>query len=266
MKKTPGNLKIINIVRDYIVFNLKHFAVLSQNNKELFIKKLKDFIEYYYKNSAVSKYILNHKILKKQLPRLRKYCLLYEKNLEKKYVSQYLRGKKSNFNKYLQDYQEYIKKEGLMAGLKKTSKIIILGSGYLPGTAILLNKIFKTQCCCIDNDKKAVKTSRILIKKMTLENNIVIKHGDATTYPLDGYNAIFITGSSFPKKDIFTHIFNKKTNNTKIIYRRPLGLYKMWYVPSSSEDINKFKIIKKNSYEDSYPFDSVLLVKRHHKI
>ena len=103
----------------------------------------------------------------------------------------------------------------------------------------------------------------MLIKKMALEKEIFIMFGDATKYPLDGYEAIFITGSSFPKKDIFTHIFNKKTNNTKIIYRRPLGLYKMWYVPSSPKDINKFKIIKKVSHSDNYPFDSILLVKRH---
>lgn len=263
MKNKTENLKIISVVRDHIVLSLEHFAVLTRRKREIFFKKLKDFIECYYKNSAVSNYFLNHSNLKKQIPILRKRCLSYEKNLERQYASQYLRGKKSNLNQYLLDYQKFLKKEGLMAGLKKASKIIVLGSGYLPGTAILLNKIFKAQCYCIDNDVEAVRSSKMLIKKMALEKEIFIMFGDATKYPLDGYNAIFVTGSCFPKKDIFTHIFNKKSNNTKIIYRRPLGLYKMWYAPSAPEDINKFKIIKKISHSDNYPFDSILLVKRH---
>ena len=265
MKKTLKNLKAMDIIRDYIVFSLEYFSVLTKNKKAIFLKKLKEVIEYYYKDPDISNYILNHKNLKKRLLTLRKLCLLYEKNQEKQYVNQYLRGNKSKLIKYLQNYQKFIKKEGLMAGLKINSKIIVLGSGYLPGTAILLNKIFGIRCHCIDNDVNAVTKSRKLIKKMKLEDSISIKFGDATKYPLEDYNAIFVTGSSFPKKDIFAHIHNKKTNNTKIIYRRPLGLYKMWYTPSSLEDINKFRIIESIDHCNNYPFNSVLLTKRHKK-
>ncbi len=261
MKKTKEQINVLSIIYDYILLNHAYFSIFSSNQRIKFFKKIKKFIDNYYKNSIVSNYILNHKILNKQLPAIRQLCLLYEKNLEKQYVNQTLLGNDSNLYRYIQPYQKFLNKEGLMAKMKDTSKIIILGSGYLPGTAILLNKIFKAKCTCLDNDIDAVKTSKKLINKLSLDKEISVEFGDATIYPLADYDVILVTGACFPKKDIFDHIL-KEVGNTKIIYRKPMGLYKMWYTPSSQDDINKFKIIKSIGYSGNYPFESVLLTKK----
>ena len=81
MKKITTNFTARSIVRDYILFSLNYFNPLTSEKEAQFIKKLKEVIEHYYRNSTISNYILNHPDLKKRLPMLRKLCLSYEKKL-----------------------------------------------------------------------------------------------------------------------------------------------------------------------------------------
>lgn len=258
MKDTNQTLKAIC---DYVLLYLDYYLAFSPKQNVIFFQKLEEFIKCYYRNRSFSDYILNVKMINHKLPLLRNLCLEYEKNLEKQYVVQSLGGNDSNLNKYIQPYQKFLKKEGLMAGVKDTSNIIILGSGYLPGTAIILTKIFKAKITCLDNDIDAVKSSGKLIKQLSLDNRIRVEFGDASVYPLTKYDVIIVTGSCFPKKDIFDHI-SMEAKDTKIIYRSPRGLYKMWYSPTTAEEINRFKIIEKLDHGKDYPFESVLLTKK----
>ncbi len=261
MKKITNKIKALSMIREHLQLHLRYFSVFSPDQRQKFISKLKEFIEFYYRNPVVSNYILNDTIIKKKLTTLRKLCLLYEKKLEKQYVKDCLKGDCIELNRYVQDYEKFLKTEGIIAGINGSSKIIILGSGYLPGTAMLLTKLFNVKCTCIDNDIEAIATSRKFIKSLSLDKKIYIEFGDATTYPLDHYDCIYVTGSCIPKQAIFDHIYNE-VNNAKIIYRKPFGLYKLFYTPSSSKEINKFSIVKTIDHGKNYPFDSVLLTKK----
>lgn len=260
MKNTTEKTKSLKIACEYILLHVDHFAVFSPIQRIKFHKVIGEFIESYYDNITISEYILNYQGIKKLLPTIRGLCLSYEKKLEKQLVNQFLQGEHDNLNNYVQEKQELLQIEGSMAELKNTSKIIVLGSGYLPGTALLLSKFFKANITCIDNDLESIDYSKKLIKKLSLESEIHIKFGDATTFPIDSYDAIFITGSCIPKKAIFNHI-NNETKKAKIIYRNPIGLYKLWYTPATSKDIEKFKILKRIDNCKEYPFDSMLLTK-----
>ena len=93
-----------------------------------------------------------------------------------------------------------------------------------------------------------------------MKNEIFPKFGDATTYPLKNYDALFVTGSCSPKKEIFNHIFDE-TEKSKIILRNPHGLYNLWYSSPSPQDICKFNIVENVDHSEDYPFDSLLLAK-----
>lgn len=255
----------VKMIRDDLVLHLGIFSDCTPVQKMRFLKKLKHFIDSHYQNSGISNYILNDKTIKKKLPALRKLCLVYEKNLEKQYVKACLGRNCSGLFSYVWAYEKFLKAEGALVGLTKSSKIIVLGSGYLPGTALLLAKIFKAKCLCIDHDKQAVANSKKLIKKLSLEKLISIKYGDATKFPLAGFDIIYVTGSCIPKKDIFEHILDE-IEDARIIYRNPLGLYNMFYTPSTCDEINRFKVLKNIHHGKGYPFDSVLLTTKDAKL
>lgn len=261
MKEIKEKIKALDILCEYILSHVECFTLYLPKLKSRFFQNLKTFIEDNYRKPIISGYILNNKKIKKELPALRKLFLEYEKKLEKQIVKKVLQGDNTSLNGYIQPYEKFLRKDGLMADVKETTKIVILGSGYLPGTALLFNKIFKVKCMCIDNDIDAVHTSRKLIKKLSLDQAITVKFGDATNYPLADYDLIILTGACFPKKDILDHV-QKTAEDAKIIYRDPQGLYKLWYVPTSPSEIRKFKIIKKINHGNNFPFDTILLVRK----
>lgn len=60
----------------------------------------------------------------------------------------------------------------------KIKKIIFIGSGPLPLTLIMFNKIFKSKCIGIEMDEKVANLSREVLKKINMEENIEIIVGD----------------------------------------------------------------------------------------
>jgi histidine 2-aminobutanoyltransferase len=153
-----------------------------------------------------------------------------------------------------------VESEGKMAKLEKNDKVIILGGGSLPLSALTYTKVFGVQCTCIDIDERAVITSRLLIKHLNLENKIEIQLGDAFEYALEGYDLILVV-CLLPKKEALRHVFAENAKS-KVIYRSAIGLYKLWYGKTSKEDIDQYRILKAINTDKRYAAASYLITPR----
>ena len=162
---------------------------------------------------------------------------------------------------YEKDISEEYKKETSLFKTLKSKKIIHIGCGAYPATAITLAKMNCKNIVAIDKNKRAVKLANKIIERRNLYDNITVKVGDGRSYPVENFDTIIISASSTPKIDVLEHIFKTAKPNSKIIIRE---LYETSecvddYI-NSHEDI---KLIKKigNSSLDEYKWRSYYTVK-----
>jgi hypothetical protein len=109
----------------------------------------------------------------------------------------------------------------------------------------------------IDNNVKAVKRANEVIKRKNLNEKIRVKYGKGTSYHLDGFDTIIVSGCSIPKIKVLEHVLKNANSKSNIIAR---------VTPDDIDKIKnkldkKIKIVKKiknnpfpNSSWNSYLF------------
>lgn len=129
-------------------------------------------------------------------------------------------------------------------------KLLFLGSGPLPLTAIILAQKYNIKSTLLDIDEEAVEISQRLIKKLGLSQMISIVKGDATHYKGYGdFEVIFVAALAGTdirlKTAIFKQIKTFSKKNSHIIARSAWGNRTLLYKPLSREIFSIFQPILK---------------------
>ncbi|HWA52384.1 MAG TPA: nicotianamine synthase family protein [Patescibacteria group bacterium] len=181
---------------------------------------------------------------KKQIENLQKVCSSAEYELEK-YWSQ------KNIYKfpYFENYLKLTKLEWFSlksCSVHKKHKILFVGGGPLPMTAIMLAKIYRQKVTILEKEKEAVDLSSSLIKELKLQNKIKVIQVDALDF--EGYknfNAIFVAAlagiNSNIKDKILEKIKKQTLKNTHILARSSWGARRILYKPLSKHSFKIFK-------------------------
>jgi hypothetical protein len=145
--------------------------------------------------------------------------------------------------------------------LYDSTKILHIGSGAYPLTAIIFTKYLKAQIVSIDKNPVAVKLSQKLIQKKRINNRISIDKSDGSLYPLKNFDTIIISGCSVPIFDILSHVFDNSIPHCKIIIR----LNEKQYSPIISfiDSYDNIKLLKEmdNKAYPNFKWISLLLLK-----
>lgn len=113
------------------------------------------------------------------------------------------------------EYEKEIKK----FKLDKSKKILHIGCGAYPITALVLAKTTSAKIISIDKDPIAVKFANKIINKKNLQKKISIIIGTGQKYPVNNFDTIILSSCASPKEKILEHIFKNANFNTKIIVR-----------------------------------------------
>lgn len=242
--------------KDGIVKEILHtaFQILDKNEG---YQKLDTLIFRCYKDDYISNTVINDPKIKSNFLKLNLLMQTYERKYEDDFAKEFMNFRDKKADEYIEKYKGMVKSEGEMADLQKNDKVIILGGGSLPLTALTYTKVFDAHCTCIDIDQQAVETSKKLIEHMRLQDNIDIKYGNAFEYPLENYDLILVV-CLLPKKKALEHVFSEN-KSAKVIYRSAIGLYKLWYGQTQDQDIEEYKILKKVNTDKKYAAESVLV-------
>lgn len=164
------------------------------------VKKTEEYtIEYNYTVKElyrIKKSNIFWKIVDKLACKINEIAKLYEKTVGKEY-----RRERERFS------------------LSKAKKILHIGSGSYPISAIVLAEMDDVNITTIDDNAKAVKLANKVIKRKNLNGKIRVEQGDGTKYPLDGFDTFIISGCSFPKVKVLKHIIKDAKPQSKIIIR-----------------------------------------------
>ena len=131
-----------------------------------------------------AKHILDDEKMSKALKLIRKFYVYIGARLETENALEIL--KSENVDETLDSFQFYDRYVGLLnnesqlAKFNENKTFVFLGSGPLPITLIMFNKLFGCKCIGIEQQENVAELSRKVLKKLGLENEIKIVVGDET--------------------------------------------------------------------------------------
>lgn len=111
------------------------------------------------------------------------------------------------------------KKENKIFDLSNSKKILHIGCGKYPLTALTLVKNYDANIVAIDRDPKAVRSAIQIVDDKKFSDKIDVRVGDGTKYPMEDFDTIIVSSCSIPKIEILEHIFKTAKPNNKIIVR-----------------------------------------------
>jgi precorrin-6B methylase 2 len=103
--------------------------------------------------------------------------------------------------------------------LSNAKRVLHIGCGSYPITAMVLAEMDGVNVVTIDNDIRAVKRANQVINKNNLNGKIRAEHGNGIKYPLDEFDTIIVSGCSVPKIKVFERVLKDAKSKSNIIIR-----------------------------------------------
>lgn len=122
---------------------------------------------------------------------------------------------------YIKLYDDIIKNEIKLAQINHTDYILVIGSGALPMTPILISKNTKAKIHTIDKDKKAVKNAQQYINRFHLSERITVSYDDACQLNMAAFDVIFVLYGIQGMEKVFSMITKTASSSVRVIYRIP---------------------------------------------
>lgn len=120
---------------------------------------------------------------------------------------------------YLHLYKEIVSKEVTMAQISTKDRVLVIGSGSLPATPVLIAQNTQAQTTSIDKDCNAVKEAAQYVKNHHLEQTLKIECADGATYPLERFTIIVVLYGVKKPAEILRYLGSRINPDTRVIYR-----------------------------------------------
>ncbi len=130
---------------------------------------------------------------------------------------------------YMRPYQQVVRREIELAGLQPGERVLHIGAGSVPFTAVHLARQGKVRVTAIDRDQSAVARGSRCVQKLGLANAVRISGGEGADCSLAGYSAVFIALQAAPKLQIFRHLFRYGPPGLRVVARQPRSTLAMIY-------------------------------------
>lgn len=237
----------------------------SINDNELNIDKGKtynDFIQMIKDNSRdenLYKYILNSNLIDKK--KLNNICIQLECVIESFFSTSYFNGNKGFLEGRLSKCNNLMTNEGKNLEINENSKVLILGIGSMPITAILYSLIFNCEIIGIDIDNKSLNLANKIMHDINMNAKYKFIHSDAFNidFNINDITHIVIAGHINNKNFLLQSLKEKINIHTKILVRKSMGLYKLIYSDININDINGYEVISEFNSDIRFPFSSIVL-------
>lgn len=126
-------------------------------------------------------------------------------------------------------YKNIIKREATLARISKNDRILCIGGGPCPYTAIMLHRLTGAHVTVVDNNSFCVKESSDLIRRMDLQNAVQVLCSEGEKIDCNGFSVIHLAMQISPKEKVLKGLLEKAENGTKILVRMPRAVLNGFY-------------------------------------
>ena len=191
-----------------------------------------------------AKHILDDEKMNRALQLIRKFYVYIGARLETENAKKILES--DNPTETLDSfhfYERYIgllNNESQLAKFNENKTFVFLGSGPLPLTLIMFNKVYGCKCIGIELQEEVAELSREVLKKLGLDDDIKIITGDENSIADLEYDILMVAALAEPKERVFSNIWEFIDKDTPLIYRTYTGMRAILYAPVLEKDTRGF--------------------------
>lgn len=191
-----------------------------------------------------AKHILDDEKMNKALKLIRKFYVYVGARLETENALKILESDDPNATldsfHFYDRYIGLLENESQLAKFNEEKTFVFLGSGPLPLTLIMFNKVFGCKCIGIEQLEDVAELSRKVLKRLGLEEDIKIVVGDEKIVETLDYDILMVAALAEPKDRVFSNIWEYVDEKTPVIYRTYTGMRAILYAPVLEKDTRGF--------------------------
>ena len=116
-------------------------------------------------------------------------------------------------------YKTMVENEIKIANISKGDNVLHLGCGPIPATCIIIAKKNGAKITGVDNNSNMVKEALYCISKFKDLNNVNIKHGEVSNFPIETFDIIVISQGVEPRSQILKHIAQSMKARARVVLR-----------------------------------------------
>ena len=137
-------------------------------------------------------------------------------------------------------FERLLKKEvGLLQSLTSEKRVLFVGSGPFPVSAIMFKRLTGIGLDCIDCHEGAVDASKDLLNTFEIDDINIIHHS-AETFDYSDYDIVIVALLAKPKERILDKISTSGKHSVSVICRTSQGPRSLLYDPTSiTNNINR---------------------------
>lgn len=131
-------------------------------------------------------------------------------------------GSRAFFFCYALPYRGVIRREAKLARISPSDRVLVVGCGALPFTAVLITRMTGAEIVAVDYDPPAVVEARRVIERLGLEHRITVIEADAAQDPLPAADVALVALQAAPKDSIRRNLERSlPASRGRSLYRLP---------------------------------------------
>lgn len=150
-------------------------------------------------------------------------------------------------------YKRLVREEVDISEIKKEDRVLCIGGGSVPCTALEIHRQTGARVDIIDIDGSAVLNSRKLIERLGLEGKIRVSKDFGQTVNMREYNVVHIALQVTCKDEVLDNIFKNSGENTRVLMRMPKKSLKCFYCNVHSKFSNNLDLcVEKRGFKNIF--------------
>ncbi len=121
---------------------------------------------------------------------------------------------------YVGAYRDVIRREAALAGIEADDRVLNIGCGAAPFTALLLARETGALITALDHDHRAVKSARRMVRRCGLGRQVKVRLGEAS----DGvppFDVAVLALQVTPKRPVLAALASRAAPHARLIVRHP---------------------------------------------
>jgi hypothetical protein len=145
-------------------------------------------------------------------------------------------------------YEALVKNQIQLNTIERGSRLAFIGCGPVPSSLILLNRLAGVRSVGLDNSESAAALSQQVIRRLGLEQEIDIVHGDETLLKTLDWDMVLVAAMADPKERIFRNLRfimqERGKTNALVFFRTYTGMRAILHAPVNADETKGFRVVK----------------------